>query len=144
MTSPGRALVAGVDPAVVAAAVLACPAVAALSGGPAGSAATYLPGRRVRGVVVREAVHGGPPDVAVHVVALFGTPIAEVAGQVRAATSATAPGSRTDVHVDDVLLPGQAVEDQDLAGPMPADGSALRSDPLTPPAPSRPQPGTER
>lgn len=109
MTSPGRTLVAGVDPEVVAAAVLACPAVAGLSGGPFGSAATYLPGRRVRGVVVRETGSGGLPDVAVHVVARFGTPMTEVAGQVRAAVSAAAPGSRTDVHVDDVALPGEEV-----------------------------------
>ena len=41
------------DADAIAAAVLACPSVAGLGGGPAGAVATYLPGRRVTGVRVR-------------------------------------------------------------------------------------------
>jgi uncharacterized alkaline shock family protein YloU len=93
--------VAGVDPRAVAGSVLACAGVVRLSGGPYGGAGTYLPGGRVTGVVVREA-GAGAPDVAVHVVALAGTPVAEVAAQVRSAVAAAAPGSRVDVHVEDV------------------------------------------
>ncbi|SDN79408.1 hypothetical protein SAMN05660199_00696 [Klenkia soli] len=102
MTSPGRALVAGVDPQVVAAAVLACPAVVRLSGGPFGAAGTYLPGGRVTGVVVREVAGGGAPDVAVHLVVRAGVPVAEAAEQVRTALVVVVPGSRVDVHLEDV------------------------------------------
>jgi len=119
VTTPGRTLVAGVDPEVVAAAVLACPAVARLSGGAFGAAATYLPGRRVTGVVVREDAAGGLADLAVHVVAHYGTPMTEVAGQVRAAVAAAAPGARTDVHVDDVALPGDPEPEDDPADDTP-------------------------
>ncbi|WP_157519408.1 Asp23/Gls24 family envelope stress response protein [Modestobacter sp. Leaf380] len=120
MTVPGRALVGGVDPRVVAAAVLACPGVVRLSGGPFGSAATYLPGDRVTGVVVRET--DGPPDVAVHVVSLYGVPVADVAGQVRTAVTAAAPGSRVDVHVDDVDHAAPPVEDPVPPAGPPAPG----------------------
>ncbi|SDF85407.1 Asp23/Gls24 family envelope stress response protein [Klenkia brasiliensis] len=102
MTGPDGALVAGVDPRVLAAAVLACPGVVRLSGGPFGAVGTYLPGERVTGVVVREVAAGGPPDVAVHLVSRTGVPVAEVAGQVRTALAAAAPGSRVDVRVEDV------------------------------------------
>lgn len=118
MSTPERALVAGVDPSAVATAVLGCPSVAGLSGGPFGGVATYLPGRRVQGVVVRESDDGGLPDITVHVVMRFGVSVAEVAGEVRTAVAAAAPGCRTDVHIADVVLPGGA-----------------------PPAPSRTQPG---
>ncbi len=101
MTTPGAALVAGLDPRVLAAAVLACPGVADLSGGPFGGVGTYLPGERVTGVVLRETA-AGPPDVAVHLVCRAGVPVPEVAGQVRAALAAAAPGSRVDVRVEDV------------------------------------------
>lgn len=76
----------------VAAAVTACPAVAGLADG---ALATYLPGRTVAGVAVR----AGSAEVAV--VARL-SPMADVAGQVRAAISAVAPGLRVDVHIVDV------------------------------------------
>lgn len=102
--------VAGVDPRAVAGSVLACAGVVRLSGGPFGAAGTYLPGGRVTGVVVREA-GAGAPDVAVHVVALVGTPVAEVAAQVRGAVAGAAPGSRVDVHVEDVDTAPEPVAD---------------------------------
>ncbi|GHE09208.1 Asp23/Gls24 family envelope stress response protein [Klenkia taihuensis] len=101
MTTAAAALVAGLDPRVLAAAVRACPGVAGLSGGPFGGVGTYLPGERVTGVVVRETAVG-PPDVAVHLVCRAGVPVAEVAGQVRSALATAAPGSRVDVRVEDV------------------------------------------
>ncbi len=105
MTSPAApALVDGVDVDRVAAAVVACPAVARLTAGGTG-AGSYLPGRRVAGVAVRPAPGGGPARVAVHVVARAGVPVREVADQVRTAVAPLAPGSVVDVAIEDVVDP---------------------------------------
>jgi hypothetical protein len=80
----------------IAAAVAGCPAVAALADGPV---ATYLPGRTVPGVAVRDNL------VVVAVVARHGPPLAEAAGQVRAAVAGVAPGLAVDVYIDDIQLP---------------------------------------
>lgn len=80
----------------IAAALAGCPAVAALADGPV---ATYLPGRTVPGVAVRDDL------VVVAVVARLGRPLAEAAGQVRAAVAGVAPGLAVDVYIDDIQLP---------------------------------------
>ena len=80
----------------IAAAVAGCPAVAALADGPVG---TYLPGRTVPGVAVRDGL------VVVAVVARLGRQLAEAAGQVRAAVAGVAPGLAVDVYIDDIQLP---------------------------------------
>jgi hypothetical protein len=80
----------------IAAAVAGCGAVAALADGPV---ATYLPGRTVPGVAVRDDL------VVVAVVARLGRPLAEAAGQVRAAVGGVAPGIAVDVYIDDIQLP---------------------------------------
>ena len=61
--------------AEVAAAVLAHPAVVRLDGGPFGSVASYLPGRRLLGVRVGAA--GEPVELAV--VVRLGTPLPQLA-----------------------------------------------------------------
>ena len=101
MTTPADGVVDGVDVDRVAAAVAACPAVARLTGGTSGLG-TYLPGRRVLGVVVRESVGPGPATVEVHVVARYGPAMGEVARQVRIALAALIPGHPVDVIIDDV------------------------------------------
>ena len=101
MTRPADGIVDGVDVDRVAAAVAACPAVARLTGGTSGRG-TYLPGRRVPGVVVRESAGPSPATVEVHVVARYGPAMREVARQVRAALAALIPGSPVDVTIDDV------------------------------------------
>lgn len=85
-----------VDPDTVAALVLACPAVAGLSGGPSGTAATYLAGRRVLGVRI------SPDIVEVHVVSRLGPTIGELAGQVRAALAGRVLGRTVDIVVEDL------------------------------------------
>jgi uncharacterized alkaline shock family protein YloU len=75
----------------IAAAVSAAPGVASLSGGRLGGVGTYLPGRRVTGVVVRD------DDLEVHLIARYGVPVAEIAAGVRQAVEPYA-GDRT-VHV---------------------------------------------
>lgn len=101
MTTPADGVVDGVDVDRVAAAVAACPAVARLTGGTSGRG-TYLPGRRVPGVVVRESPGPSPATVEVYVVARYGPAMREVARQVRAALAALLPGSPVDVIIDDV------------------------------------------
>lgn len=112
MTDPHRAghgvsaVVDGVDVDAVAAAVLACSTVARLSGGLLGEAATYLPGRRVRGVVVREHPAVGQTNLDVRVVAVYGPTMSEVADQVRRAVALAAPGRTATVAIDDIDVPG--------------------------------------
>lgn len=90
------------DLEAVAAAAQGCPVVAGLTGGRYGEIATYRPGRRIVGV--REAEGA----VEVHVVARWGTPLPELADQVRAAVSPHAGGLPVAVFVDDIELPGDA------------------------------------
>ncbi len=85
-----------VDPDIVAALVLGCPAVAGLSGGPFGAAATYLPGRTVAGVRI------SPDTVEVHVVARYGPTIGELAGQVRSVLAGCVLGRTVDIVVEDL------------------------------------------
>ena len=60
--TPGLAVIDGVDVDAVAAAVPGCAGVAALDGGPFGEVVSYLPGRRVTGVVVGDGrVTGAGP-----------------------------------------------------------------------------------
>jgi len=95
--------VAAPDPDLLRAAVLACPSVARLSGGlPGARVATYLPGRRVPGVVI------GDGAVTLHVVVRYPTTVHGVVSDVRRATAPLAPGCRIDIVVADLLLPEEA------------------------------------
>jgi uncharacterized alkaline shock family protein YloU len=85
----------------LAAAVLAVPGVAALHAGTFGEVASYLPGRRVVGVRCNDG------QVEVHIVVLWGVPVAATADAVRSAVAAL--GARTvDVTVQDVVDPAAA------------------------------------
>ena len=81
----------------IATAVAGCPSVARLAEGPI---ATYLPGRRVTGVRTSD------DRVEVAVVAVHGVPVRGLDAEVRAALAPLADGRPVDVHVADVLLPG--------------------------------------
>jgi hypothetical protein len=94
----------------VAEATLACPDVLMLSGGMVGEVATYLPGRRVTGVRVSDAV------VEVHVVARYGPAMDEIGAQVRAALTPFVGERTVAVTIDDLAV--------DL-GTGSADGPAL-------------------
>ncbi|QCW49434.1 hypothetical protein FE634_01610 [Nocardioides dongxiaopingii] len=96
-TTPADA--AGSEPADrVAAAVLAVAGVDGLHGGAHGEVATYLPGRRVVGVRLRD------PGCAVHVVLAWGVPIAGTAELVRRAVNGLVAGP-VDVTIEDVSPP---------------------------------------
>lgn len=82
-------------------AVLGLPGVVALHAGALGEVATYLPGRRVPGVRVRDGV------VDVHVVLTDSEPLRTTAGAVRAAVAALLPGAAVDVTVEGVRHAGE-------------------------------------
>lgn len=84
----------------VAAAVAGCRTVARLSAGPLGEVATYLPGRRVRGVAVRDSAP--EPEVEVHVVGWYGPTVREISGEVEAAVRSVLPGHRILISIDDL------------------------------------------
>ncbi len=90
------------DPALaeaVAAAVLAHPGVAALSGGPFGTVASYLPRRRVIGV--RLPLEATDP-VEIAVVARMGVPLPRLADELGAAVVAVVGPVAVDVTVTDL------------------------------------------
>ena len=80
----------------VAAAVAAAPGVAALSGARLAGAGTYLPGRRVTGVVVRDG------DIEVHVIGRYGVPVGAIATEVRRAAEPFANGQPVHVIIEDL------------------------------------------
>jgi hypothetical protein len=88
------------DPDVVAEAALACPTVAGLSGGVAGEVATYLPGRRVRGVRIDGST------VTVHVVGRYGPSMTEISTDVTRAVTPLAGGRQVSVVIEDLAEPG--------------------------------------
>ena len=88
-----------IDPNALSRLVLSCPGVAAMHGGLAGEAATYLPGSRVVGVRVLT------DRVEVHVTARWPVSVREIAEQVWTATSPAVGGRRVDVVIGDVALP---------------------------------------
>lgn len=96
---------------VVAAAVLAVPGVHDLHAGAAGEVATYLPGRRVNGLRMRET------GCSVHVVLEWGRPVLATTDAVRDAVRPYVAGP-VDVTVEDIVLPdspGSATSRSDLS-----------------------------
>jgi hypothetical protein len=93
--APVAAVIDGVDVDAVAAAVQGCPGVSGLDGGRFGEVASYLPGRRVAGVVVS----GG--RVTVQVRSRWAVPAADLLSQI---TAVLAPitGRRVDVVIADI------------------------------------------
>ena len=85
-------------PETIARAVLAHPAVHELDGGPHGTVASYLVGRRVLGV---RATDPGEP-VELSVVLLLGYPIPEVVAELRAIVADLAGGGPVHVRVSDL------------------------------------------
>lgn len=81
---------------LVAAAVTSVPGVAGLHTGTFGEAATYLPGRRVNGIRLRDDV------TEVHVTLTYGVPVLEAAERIR---SAVAPlvATPVEVSIEDVV-----------------------------------------
>ncbi len=83
----------------VSAAASACPSVARMSGGPLGQVATYLPGRKVTGVRVKDGV------LEVHVVARWGAVLPALGDEVRAAVAPVAGTLPVSVYIEDIDEP---------------------------------------
>lgn len=86
----------------VATAVAALPHVARLDGGPFGTVASHLPGRRVIGVRI-DAGPSGPCGAEVAVVARLGLPLPRLAEQVAAAVRGVLGPVDVDVTFCDVV-----------------------------------------
>ncbi len=70
-----------------------CPDVADLTGGPFGTVATYLPGKRLSGIALRE------DEVEVSIVVQRGRPLPEIADEVRAALAPLVGDRAVNVHI---------------------------------------------
>ena len=107
-----------VDAERVAQAVEKVPTVARLSAGSTGAeVATYLPGRRVRGVRVADGT------VEVHVVARWPAVLPEVGEAVRSAAAPLVGGRAIEVVIDDLDVPGLDEPTEPVAELPPADGT---------------------
>jgi hypothetical protein len=80
---------------------LACPGVVGLSGGRFGEVATYLPGRRIRGVRV------AGDQVELHLMVVPDVPVWQTADRVLAEVAALAAPRRVHVVVADVADPAE-------------------------------------
>jgi len=93
---PGPAVIDGIDVDAVAAAVAGCAGVSALDGGPFGEVASYLPGRKVPGVVVADG------RVAVQVRSQWGVPAADLAAKITAVLASLTGHRPVDVTIADI------------------------------------------
>ena len=119
MTDPGAPFDGPpVDAERVAQAVERVPTVARLSAGSTGAeVATYLPGRRVRGVRVADGT------VEVHVVARWPAALPEVGDAVRSAAAPLVGGRAVEVVIDDLDVPGVDEPTEPVAELPPAGGT---------------------
>ena len=113
---PPVALIDGVDVDAVALAVLQCPAVSGLDGGRFGEVASYMPGRRVAGVVA------GGGRVRVSVRSRWGIPAAALAAQVTASV-APVTSHPVDVMIADIDDPA-GLPDAGMPAGMPGPAAA--------------------
>lgn len=95
-SSPNPAVVDGINVDTVASAVSACAGVSALYGGRISEVASYLPGRRVSGVVV------DPDALTIQVRARWGVPAADVFDQINAVLAPLHVGRPINVVVADI------------------------------------------
>lgn len=103
-------------PSAVAAAVLAHPAVARLDGGPFGTVASHLPGRR-RILGVRIGTGTEPVEIAV--VARFGMALPQLADEVAAAVRGVLGPVEVEVTFSDVVSAVAAAPPVPTAGRTP-------------------------
>ncbi len=93
----------------VLAIVRSMPAVAAVSHGAFGEVATYLPGRVLPGIRIDDG------RVEIHLVAVYGPPLADIAHDVGAAVRPVVGDRRVDVSIDDIRLPDDILPDDNVA-----------------------------
>ena len=93
---PDAAVIDGVDVDAVAAAVRGCAGVSGLDGGQYGGVATYLPGRTVQGIVVRDG------RVRVQVRSAWGVEAPRLADLITTALAPLTGGCPVDVVIADI------------------------------------------
>ena len=93
---PGSAVIDGIDIDAVAAAVRGCAGVAGLDGGQFGEVASYLPGRKVQGIVVS----GG--RVRVQIRSQWAVPAPELAALIKAELVPLTGHRPVDVVIADI------------------------------------------
>lgn len=96
-----------IDASAVSAAATSCRSVVALSPGPFGDVATYLPYQRIIGVRVTA------DQIEVRVVAVWGPPLAQVGEEVRAAVRPAVGALPVEVFIDDIMFPSHMTEAMD-------------------------------
>jgi len=84
------------DPEEIVRAILDCPMVSRMDGGRFGECVTYLPGRRVAGVVVR------PGEITASVVGTSTSTAPALLGQIRAALAEVGAGCAVSVVFADI------------------------------------------
>lgn len=99
----------------VAVAVTRCRTVARMSGGRFEEIATYLPGRRVLGVIIRATTPR--PEVEVHVVGRYGPTMKQIFREVEAAVRSVLPKHRTLITIDDLEIPAASPPKTDQGRP---------------------------
>ena len=95
-SASGSAVIDGIDVDAVAAAVRGCPGVSGLDGGPFSGVASYLPGRKVEGVVVRDG------RVIVQVRSRWGVPAPELAAVITAMLAPLTGNRPVDLVIADI------------------------------------------
>ncbi len=101
-SASGSAVIDGIDVDAVAAAVRGCPGVSGLDGGPLSGVASYLPGRKVEGIVVRDG------RVTVQVRSRWAVPAPELAAVITAMRAPLTGNRPVDVVIADIDDPPRA------------------------------------
>ena len=113
------AIVDGIDVDAVASAVRACPGVADLAGGRFGDATSYLPGRRLIGVAVRD------DSVRISVRARWGVSADDLLNQITLAVTPIASNRRIEVVIAEIDNPPWLAAQQPIALPAGPGASEL-------------------
>jgi len=129
------AIVDGIDVDAVARAVQACPGVSDLADGRFGDATSYLPGRRLTGVAVRD------DTVRISVRARWGVSAGDLFDQITLALRPIASNRRVEVVIAEIDNPPWVAAQQSIAlpaGSVPPVSATGSSDPPTASAASVP------
>ena len=95
-SAPRSAVIDGIDVDAVAAAVRACSDVSGLDGGPFSGVASYLPGRKVEGIVVRDG------RVIVQIRSRWAVPAPELAAVITAMLAPLTGNRPVDLVIADI------------------------------------------
>jgi hypothetical protein len=122
MEESNPAVVDGVDVDAVFGAVQACAGVSGLSGGLFGEVGSYLPGRRVPGVIVR------PDSVQVQVVARWGATTRDLLRQITCVLTPLVKGRQVEIVVADIDDPPSTAAAVTALNSAPAPRSAITAE----------------